>query len=139
MIVRIIKLTNKFKKGTNSNNDYSPILDDDNKNIPTFHEKYLVEKIAMENPCSDDYITKKSFFQAKESHSELMFRVSCTGKSFDDFDLTYSKDNLVPNFNFNSNKSYHSNKENMVNSALIKKENKDASVIFFKIIFFILI
>lgn len=121
------------------NNDYSPALSQ-NKYVETFHEKYLIDKIRLEkeNPLNDDYLKKKKSINnyvcngSKEDDNRL--RSSYGYKSFDDFDVGYEKDNFVPLFNFNSNKSqftsHNSKKDGMI------KANTSVLLIF--LIYFLL-
>ena len=100
------------------NNDYSPAISENNRHVETFHEKYLIDKIKLENPLNDDYFKKKKSVSDYQSglflrEEDIKLRLSYGQKGLDDFEVNYDKDGFVPMFNFNSNKSQISKKENL--------------------------
>ena len=97
----------------NTNNDYSPNLSE-NQHVETFHEKYLIDKIALENPLSDDYLKKKKSIIGIQDE-DIRLRSSYGRKSIDDIDVAYEKEGFVPIFNFYSNKSQFASQNSKIN------------------------
>ena len=100
------------------NNDYSPAISENNRNVETFQQKYLIDKIKLENPLNDDYFKKKKSVSEYNSglflrEEDIKLRLSYGQKGLDDFEVNYDKEGFVPMFNFNSNKSQISKKENL--------------------------